>query len=323
MEQVNQVAATDDKNTQRAGWKVFLTPSWIAIAILVLMFTYFAFSFLAPWQLGKGERKSETNHRLQAALEHDPVPAGEVLPDEGPVDTDKEWTHVSLQGQFEPAKEVLLHNRPVDSNPAFQLLTPFKTTDGLTVLVNRGWVPPAEGVKPVDIPAPPSGQLTVTGFVRLGEGSTSDVVNADGVPQTQVINTSTIGKAQGIELAHDYVQLDAESLNAMNEATRNEATGSGDNKPRPIPLPQLDNGPHLSYGIQWIAFGILAPIGLAWAIRNEWRERKLEERDRAAAAAPETTESNQLVDRYGRQRTHLGDRSGFGGRGKNKGGERF
>lgn len=306
----------------RAGWKTFLTPSWIAIAILVLMFTYFAFTFLAPWQLGKGERKSETNHRLQAALEHDPVPVGEVLPKQGPVQQEKEWAHVSLQGKFEPGKEVLLHNRPVDSSPAFQILTPFETKDGFTVLVNRGWVPPAEGAKVPNIPPAPSGERTITGFVRLGEQSSADVVNSGGVPQTQVINTQTIGKAQDVDLAHDYVQLDAESLDALN------AGADGEVAPRAIPLPQLDNGPHLSYGIQWIAFGILAPIGLAWAIRNELRERRLEEKEKAAVQAPvdenpvrETRPTDApatdhlLADRYGRQRTHLG--------GKKKRGERF
>lgn len=69
-----------------------------------------------------------------------------------------------------------------------------------------------------------------------------------------------------------------------------------------IPLPQLDAGPFLSYGIQWIAFGILAPIGLGYFVFSEIRQR------RAAAAAvkvvkpgtPQTTEE-RLADRYGRR----------------------
>ena len=320
MKQVNEMKQSAESHKQRAelhqqrekpskrrsGWKVFLTPGWIVIAILVLMFTYFAFTFLAPWQLGKGERKSETNHRLQAAMEHDPVPVGEVLPAQGPAPDEKEWTHVSLQGHFEPAKQVLLHNRPVDSSPAFQVLTPFKTADGVTVLVNRGWLPPAEGSKVPEIPAPPSGQRTVTGFVRLGEASASEVVNSGGVPQTQAINSETIGRSQGIELAHDYVQLDVESLKGLNEGGGGNPVGEqpangnagGESALRPIPLPQLDNGPHLSYGIQWIAFGILAPIGLAWAIRNELRERKLEEKDRELGdSAPSARMGTALPDK--------------------------
>ena len=66
-----------------------------------------------------------------------------------------------------------------------------------------------------------------------------------------------------------------------------------------LPLPHLDAGPFLSYGIQWIAFGILAPIGLGYFAYSEIRQRrqgKMEEPD-----APVTPEE-KLADRYGRRR---------------------
>lgn len=50
----------------------------------------------------------------------------------------------------------------------------------------------------------------------------------------------------------------------------------------PIPLPQLDAGPYLSYGLQWLAFGIMAPLGLAYFVRAELRERR---RDRTVTVA--------------------------------------
>jgi hypothetical protein len=69
-----------------------------------------------------------------------------------------------------------------------------------------------------------------------------------------------------------------------------------------IGLPRLDAGPFLSYGIQWIAFGIVAPILLGYFVYAEIRQRR---RERAAAAkadaaAPLTTEQ-KLADRYGRR----------------------
>ena len=87
-------------------------------------------------------------------------------------------------------------------------------------------------------------------------------------------------------LAEPYLQL-----------SENQPGGLG-----AIPLPQLDAGPFLSYGIQWIAFGILAPIGLGYFVFSEIRQR------RAAAAAvkaakpgvPKTAEE-RLADRYGRR----------------------
>ena len=53
-----------------------------------------------------------------------------------------------------------------------------------------------------------------------------------------------------------------------------------------IGLPRLDPGPFLSYGIQWIAFGILAPIGLGYFVYAEIRARRQES---AAAQAAEQT----------------------------------
>ena len=55
-----------------------------------------------------------------------------------------------------------------------------------------------------------------------------------------------------------FLQLDADQPGVAN----------------PIPLPQLSSGPYLSYGIQWIAFGILAPLGLAYFVWAEVRERR-------------------------------------------------
>ena len=72
-----------------------------------------------------------------------------------------------------------------------------------------------------------------------------------------------------------------------------------------IPLPMLETGNHLSYGLQWIAFGIMAPAGLLYFIFAEARERRRfrEEQeelgttpavDEAAAAPPR--------ERYGQSR---------------------
>jgi len=65
-----------------------------------------------------------------------------------------------------------------------------------------------------------------------------------------------------------------------------------------IGLPHLDAGPFLSYGIQWISFGILAPIGLGYFAYSEIRLRRQEKR--ATPATPVTVEE-KLADRYGRR----------------------
>jgi len=101
--------------------------------------------------------------------------------------------------------------------------------------------------------------------------------------QVYSINTQQVGELTGAALAAPYLQL-----------VEDQPGGLG-----VLPLPHLDAGPFLSYGIQWIAFGILAPIGLGYFVYAEVRQRRRE--SAAKPAAPVTTE-DKLADRYGRRR---------------------
>ena len=53
-----------------------------------------------------------------------------------------------------------------------------------------------------------------------------------------------------------------------------------------LEVPQLDRGNHLSYGYQWIAFGIMAPLGLGYFVWSELRERRRAREEEAALHAP-------------------------------------
>jgi cytochrome oxidase assembly protein ShyY1 len=103
------------------------------------------------------------------------------------------------------------------------------------------------------------------------------------VQQVYSINTEQVAALMKVPLAGSYLQL-----------VDNQPGGLG-----VIGLPHLDAGPFLSYGIQWISFGILAPIGLGYFVYSEIRVRRQEKR--AAPAAPVTVEE-KLADRYGRRR---------------------
>src|SRR6185312_16820984 len=115
----------------------------------------------------------------------------------------------------------------------------------------------------------------------------------DGAQQVYSINTAQISSLVGVPLAGSYLQL-----------VEDQPGGLG-----VIALPHLDAGPFLSYGIQWIAFGILAPIGLGYFAFSEIRLRRQEKQQRPSPAAetapapeaPQTVEA-KLADRYGRRR---------------------
>lgn len=280
-------------SSKRSGWRNFLTPGWVITAILVLAFTYAAFSFLAPWQLGKNKDKNAFNQRLEQSLQTDPAPVTDVIPGDGEsVGVEKEWTRVALQGQFLPDKEVLLRNRPVESAHSYQALTPFRLDGGQTVLVHRGWVAvEGDGAAP-RLKSAPDGEVKVTGFIRMSEGvPDAEPTESQGFTQVTGMSTKQISEATDEDLAADYVQLDSESVDRLNGMAGGDAggdAGSGENGDAPdlqaLPLPHLDGGTNLSYGIQWIAFGILAPVGLGWFVYAEMRERRREREESAEVA---------------------------------------
>lgn len=279
-------------SSKRSGWRNFLTPGWVITAILVLAFTYAAFSFLAPWQLGKNKDKNAFNQRLEQSLQTDPAPITDVIPGDGEsVGVEKEWTRVALQGQFLPNKEVLLRNRPVESAHSYQALTPFRLDGGQTVLVHRGWVAvEGDGAAP-RLKDAPDGEVKVTGFIRMSEGvPDAKPTESQGYTQVTGMSTKQISEVTGEDLAADYVQLDSESVDRLNGMAGGDADGDGSGEDggapdlQALPLPHLDGGTNLSYGIQWIAFGILAPVGLGWFVYAEMRERRREREESAEVA---------------------------------------
>lgn len=269
--------------------KSFLSPGWVIAAVLVALFSYFAFTFLAPWQLGKNERLVHRNEQISAAFDSDPVPYSDVAP-EGRLDSDNEWTRVTMTGNYVPSAEVLLRLRPVDNTPAFQVLTPFAVDGGPTFLVNRGWVPAGEGGTTVpDFSPAPTGRVTLTGMLRADEvPHPSPPLNDQGHEMIYSISSEQAGEVTGMQLAPSYLQLPDGEPGVLT----------------PIPLPMLETGNHLSYGLQWIAFGLMAPAGLiyfAWAEtreRRRFREEQEELRDDAPVAGPPGPDA-ALHQRYG------------------------
>ena len=152
----------------RKGWLTFLRPGWVIMFLLIIAFSYAAFTFLAPWQLGKDDAIVHRNEQIDAAFRTDPVPASEVFGPDGSITPEDEWRRVTLQGEYLTDAEVLLRMRPVDSSPAFHALTPFRLESGETILVNRGFTVPLDGNVP-DITDAPTGPLTIAGHARLNE----------------------------------------------------------------------------------------------------------------------------------------------------------
>lgn len=272
-----------------------LRPGWLALAAVVVLFTYLCFTVLAPWQLGKNTRTSHENDQIARSVSAEPVALTSILPQQDSSAPDDQWRRVTATGHYLPDAQVLARLRVVDGAPAYEVLTPFAVDGGPVVLVDRGYVEPVEATRAPPVPAPPEGTVTITARLRDSEPTIPgrDPLFEDGARQVYSISTEQIAAVTGTPLTGSYLQL-----------VEDQPGGLG-----VLSLPHLDAGPFLSYGIQWIAFGIVAPILLGYFAFTEIRMRRREaEQKRADAAvaaedpaAPLTTEQ-KLADRYGRRR---------------------
>ena len=273
-----------------------LRPGWLALALVVVMFTYLCLTVLAPWQLGKNTRTSRENDQIESSLSAEPVALNSVLPRQDSSAPDAQWRPVTATGRYLPGAEVLARLRVIGGAPAYEVLTAFAVNGGPTVLVNRGYVRPEKGTAVPAIPEAPAGTVTITGRLRDSEtapGGDKQPFTEAGFQQVYAIDTGQIAGLTKTPLTGSYLQLVEDQPGGLEV----------------LPLPQLDAGPFLSYGIQWIAFGILAPLGLGYFTFSELRMRRREAAQRSAAEQPrevpltaaEKTEE-KLADRYGRRR---------------------
>lgn len=249
-----------------------LRPGWLVLAVVVAGFAYMCFTVLAPWQLGKNTNTEHRNALIEESVDADPVPIESVLPASGPIASDDEWRQVTATGTYLPDSEALVRLRSVEGDPAYEVLTPMRLASGPVILVNRGYVRPVQGTLPPVIEPAPAGEVTVTARVRASEGTVvgKDPIVENGHTQVYFVDAGQVGTAVGLPLVDGWFQLADDQPGVLT----------------PIPLPQLDAGPYLSYGLQWLAFGIMAPLGLAYFVRAELKERRRERAVVQAADAP-------------------------------------
>jgi cytochrome oxidase assembly protein ShyY1 len=264
-------------------------PQWLALYVVAIAFAYLCFTVLAPWQLGKNTRTSRENAQISNSMSQPPVPVSTVLPRQDSAAPGEQWRQVTATGRYQPDAQVLVRLRVVDGGPAYEVLLPFHVDGGPTVLVDRGYVNPVQGTQVPAFAAPPAGTVTITARLRDPEPVVAgkNPFRENGVQQVYSINIDQVAQVTGVPLTGSYLQL-----------VDGQPGGLG-----VIGLPHLDAGPFLSYGIQWIAFGIIAPIGVGYFVFAEVKQRRREKAQtdsRATASAPLSTEQ-KLADRYGRR----------------------
>lgn len=260
-------------------YRFLLTSRWVALHIVVLLVIP-AFVFLGRWQFGRFEERSANSHRVTSNIEAKAVPLDQLARPGQPVKEDERYRTVTAKGTYDAANALVVRRRPQDGRPGFYVLTPLVTGEGQAVLVNRGWVKAgASADAPPEVPAPPTGQVTVTGRLRLSETEeSSGIKERAGLPAGQVllIDAGKIGKALPYQLVGGYVELTDQQPKLARA-------------PEPVPAPDVGSGGglNLAYGVQWWLFIGIAIGGWILLIRREVADRKAQEKSPEQITEPQ------------------------------------
>lgn len=257
-------------------YRFVLRPRWIA-GHLVVVLAIVVMVNLGFWQLRRLDERRAYNERVEDRTAEPIASVAEVAA--GDVD-DHEFRRIRVRGRFDGSDDVLIGYRSFDGISGHHVVSPLVRSDGTAVLVNRGWVPARYAEEwPVADAAPPRHEVEVVGFVRATETRGSfgprDPEGGD-LPLVSRVDVARIGRQVDADVHPFWIQM--------------AAPEPADGIPAPVPLPDLGEGNHLSYAVQWFLFSVGAVIGWPILVRVSARRQALARaapsRENDAASAP-------------------------------------
>lgn len=246
----------------RANGRRYLV--WLAVA------TAFAIAcwFLSQWQLSRLDEVRNANSLITRNYDQAPVSLRDLAEPEN-FDTENSYRRVVLKGVYASGGSVLIRNRPLNGQPGFEQFAPFLTAEGDLVYVDRGWYPTGnkqdlpDQMQSLDSGCQP---IEIIAHVRSAEPDSKR-----DYPSGQV------GKASPQEAARNAkVQFDPNCglakvtyLSVYLSLESETPALAGANPPAANQRPQLSEGNHLSYAMQWVLFALMAFIALFYMVRQE------------------------------------------------------
>jgi cytochrome oxidase assembly protein ShyY1 len=224
-----------------------------AVTVVVAVLVAATCVNLGLWQLRRLDERRTLNARILDRRSATPITI-ERMPEGAAADP---YRQADAQGTYDVEHEVLVYGRSLDGEAGHHVVTPLVFPSGGAILVVRGWVPFATQAAPVREAAPPANEVEVTGYLVPDEGDGSVAPDADGI--VRVLDVGGIASS----MPYDVFPLPLQ----LAEQTPPQA-GS---LPIPVPVPELSEGPHLSYAIQWFSFAVVALVGAAILLRRDRR----------------------------------------------------
>ena len=213
-----------------------------AFQTLLALLLIFLCIIAAQWQYHRGQSRSIQNSII---IRNETLPAltkGEIAD----IDSQRDqWRTVELSGTFDSRHQLLIRNRYSQGRLGFEVLNLFRTDVG-NFWLDRGWVVAGkDAATPPTISTLPTMPLTIQARIR-SEDISKQVEGSffASLPSKKIVNLTS---AQGVEAAPYYLDL------LPTNASISPLTA--------IDLPELSNGPHFAYALQWLFFALIILVG--------------------------------------------------------------
>ena len=221
-----------------------------ALALVLILGCFWA----SQWQYHRGADRHDRNFEITS---HTALPLIQL---EGALTNlgENEWRRVNVSGTFSNERQILLRNRYFEGKYGFEVLTAFTSTAGRLFWVDRGWVQAgASAVEEPEIVPAPLGEVEIIGRIRFDRSLPQGnffALPSDGTGLISEANARSSNATVGIDSPF-YLDLLSGSLPELTPQV-------------PAELPELSDGPHLAYAVQWIIFAGLIGYG-RFLIRRE------------------------------------------------------
>jgi len=174
-----------------------------------------------------------------------------------------EWRPVEFTGKYDFANQIAIRNQYYNGQAGYHLMTPL-LSNGMAVLVDRGWIPADGNSVPIawrqyDV----AGEVKVVGEIRIGSGKPI----FGGVADTLPVNGSKLAIWNNADVVQVAKQIPYPILPVYLEPHAD----ASDTQP-PIPFQSevdLTEGPHFGYAMQWFSFATILLVGYSYYVQKQ------------------------------------------------------
>lgn len=229
------------------------TPHLVALVLIVVCLQ------LAQWQRDRADEKATLIDQWNQSVT--------LTPDQPlAFATAPLFSKVTLQGQFDPTRHVLLDNQTRNNHPGVHVFVPFYPIDNdQIILINRGWQPWLRHSGEWPEYVTPEGLVTIQGRLsnppRVGfELGQAQALKTDDWPNLMTyFDVARIKEALGPNLSNRVLLLDPEDAHHLSKD--------------PWPSVNMTPDRHMAYAFQWLAIAVaILIIWLSLSYRFYWKK---------------------------------------------------